>query len=386
MSEYQFYQFQAVDQPLTDRQMKQLRAISTRADITPTSFVNVYQWGDLKADPLELVQRYFDAHLYVANWGTRCLMLKVPRGLVDVQAARQYQTDETMFVRTSKKNVVFVFESNDEEYEDWDSGEGWLASLLPLRDDLMQGDLRSLYLGWLSGIREGSDAMEPPVPPGMSRLSGPLQTLVDFLRLDAHLLAAVAQNDTASPPGGPSSGDFADWVASLAASEKDDLIAQLLSGEEHPSHLLAPLRQRFQKEWNRTNRSSLTAATQPRRTAGQISEVGKVLTEESRRREAERKARAEAKRKRTEAAKRKKYLEELAPKAETIWRKVESLLQTTIPRDYDRAVKWLQDLRDLARTSSSDTKTWEERVRGLRRQHSRKPSLLKRFDDAGFPR
>ena len=387
MSEYQYYQFQAVDRPLTDRQMKELRAISTRAEITPTSFVNVYNWGDLKANPLGLVQRYFDAHLYVANWGTRCLMLKVPRNLVDVRAARQYRTDETMSVCADKKNVVFVFESNDEEYEDWDSGEGWLASLLPLRDDLMQGDLRSLYLGWLSGIREESDAMEPPVPPGMSRLSGPLQTLADFLRLDAHLLAAAAQNDMASPPGGPAAADVADWVAGLAASEKDDLIAQLLSGEEHPSHLLAPLRQRFQKQWSRTNRLSSPAAAQSRRTAPQLSEAGKVLAEQSRRREAERKARAEAKRQRTEAAKRKKYLEELAPKAETIWRKVESLLQTTIPRDYDQAVKWLGDLRDLAQTSlPSDSQTWEERVHGLRRQHARKRNLLKRFDDAGFPR
>jgi hypothetical protein len=387
MSEYQYYQFQAVDRPLTDRQMKELRAISTRAEITPTSFVNAYHWGSLKADPFKLVQRYFDAHLYVANWGTRCLMLKVPRELVDVRTAGRYKTNETMFVRANKKDVVFVFESNDEEGEDWDSGEGWLASLLPLRDDLMQGDLRSLYLGWLSGICQQSDAMEPPVPPGMGRLSGSLQALADFLRLDARLLAAAAQDDTASPPGGPSSGDLADWVARLAASEKDDLIAQLISGEEHPSHLLAPLRQRFQEAWSRANRLSSPAAAQPGRTAGQLFEAAKASAEQCHRRDTERKARAEAKRQRTEAAKRKAYLEELAPKAETIWRKVESLLQTTIRRDYDQAVKWLRDLRDLAQTSlPSKTKTWEERVRGLRRQHARKPSLLKRFDDAGFPR
>jgi hypothetical protein len=173
----------------------------------------------------------------------------------------------------------------------------------------------------------------------------------------------------------------------LTASEKDDLIVRLLSAEEHPSHLLAPLRQRFQKQWSRTNRSSSPAAAQPRRTAAQLFEAGKVLAEESRRRDAQRRARAAAKRQRTEAAERKRYLEELAPKAETIWRKVESLLQTTIPRDYDQAVKWLGDLRDLAQTSlPSDTKTWEERLRGLRRQHARKRNLLKRFDEAGFPR
>ena len=81
------------------------------------------------------------------------------------------------------------------------------------------------------------------------------------------------------------------------------------------------------------------------------------------------KARAEAKRKRAEVAERKKYLEELVPKADKTWRKVELLLETTIQRDYDEAVRWLRDLRDLAEMSLCGTETWEERVRALRRRH-----------------
>jgi hypothetical protein len=40
MSEYQYYEFRAVDRPLRDDEMRELRAIYTRADITPTSFTN----------------------------------------------------------------------------------------------------------------------------------------------------------------------------------------------------------------------------------------------------------------------------------------------------------------------------------------------------------
>jgi hypothetical protein len=40
MSEYQYYEFQAIDRPLTERQMDELRKLSTRAEITPTSFTN----------------------------------------------------------------------------------------------------------------------------------------------------------------------------------------------------------------------------------------------------------------------------------------------------------------------------------------------------------
>ena len=46
MSEYQYYEFLALDRPLTEKQRAELRSISTRAEITATRFVNEYQWGD----------------------------------------------------------------------------------------------------------------------------------------------------------------------------------------------------------------------------------------------------------------------------------------------------------------------------------------------------
>jgi hypothetical protein len=42
MSEYQYYEFLAIDRPLTEDEMKVLRALSTRAAITPVSFANEY--------------------------------------------------------------------------------------------------------------------------------------------------------------------------------------------------------------------------------------------------------------------------------------------------------------------------------------------------------
>ncbi len=57
MSEYQYYEFQAIDRPLDQAAQQALRAISSRARITPTSFTNHYEWGDLKADPRDLVVR-----------------------------------------------------------------------------------------------------------------------------------------------------------------------------------------------------------------------------------------------------------------------------------------------------------------------------------------
>ncbi|RPJ59039.1 MAG: hypothetical protein EHM23_15470 [Acidobacteria bacterium] len=78
MSEYQYYEFQAIDRPLTSREMEELRRYSTRAEITPTRFRNEYNWGDFKGNSQEWIKKYFDAFLYFANWGTRILRLKIP--------------------------------------------------------------------------------------------------------------------------------------------------------------------------------------------------------------------------------------------------------------------------------------------------------------------
>jgi hypothetical protein len=68
MSEYQYYEFQAIDRRLSDKEMQALRSHSTRAQITPTSFVNEYSFGSFKGDEDAWMDKYFDAFLYVANY------------------------------------------------------------------------------------------------------------------------------------------------------------------------------------------------------------------------------------------------------------------------------------------------------------------------------
>src|SRR5947199_2761633 len=94
MSEYQYYEFQAVDRPLSKREMAELRALSTRATITPTRFVNFYNWGNFRGNPSALMETYFDAFVYVANWGTHELMLRLPRRLLDPGTASRYCVGE----------------------------------------------------------------------------------------------------------------------------------------------------------------------------------------------------------------------------------------------------------------------------------------------------
>ena len=50
-SEYEYYEFLALDRPLTSKQREELRQLSTRAEITATRFTNEYHWGNFRGDP-----------------------------------------------------------------------------------------------------------------------------------------------------------------------------------------------------------------------------------------------------------------------------------------------------------------------------------------------
>ncbi|MCD8534082.1 MAG: hypothetical protein LR011_04530 [Verrucomicrobia bacterium] len=67
MSTHQFYEFQAIDKRLTDEEMGVLRSLSTKAQISATRFVNVYNYGDFRGNVGTWMNEYFDAHLHIAS-------------------------------------------------------------------------------------------------------------------------------------------------------------------------------------------------------------------------------------------------------------------------------------------------------------------------------
>ena len=248
MSEYQYYDFKAIDRALTRAEMTALRSISTRAVITSTSFTNHYEWGDLKADPLKLLAEYFDAFVYVANWGTRELCFRLPQELVDAKQLKAMLPGKTASVRSSGQFVIVAFESEVELDDDWDDGTGWMGSLVSLRSDLLRGDFRCLYLRWLLCLQnEGfsGDALEPPVPAGLRELSAPLDSLIEFLGINEDLIE-VAASASELLRAGPSRKELVAWIRGLPEKEKDGLLADALT--ESDERWRIELLRRFQHE------------------------------------------------------------------------------------------------------------------------------------------
>ncbi|MGH9448195.1 MAG: hypothetical protein ACRD3O_21115 [Terriglobia bacterium] len=373
MSEYQYYEFQAIDRPLTEDQMRELRSISSRAHITPTGFTNVYNFGDFKGNPARLVEKHFDAFLYLANWGTHKLTLRLPRQALDLEQAQCYCAGESASARVKGEFLILDF-SSDDEGGDWEEGEGQLSSLIPLRADIAGGDYRALYVAWLlcaQNEESEDDATEPPCPPGLRTLSAPLRAFADFLRVDDDLIEAAAAGS--APLVELSLGeDFERWVSALPDPEKTALLVDVAKASE--SHVRVQLVRRFRAARESTSHSS--SAAQPRR-VGEILALAQKLDEERNRKEAMQRARRE----REAAVARESYLDGLAEHEPDTWAKIDTLIATKRPDDYDQAVQLLKDLSDMGLRSGRSEEI-QGRIGQLRQQHLYKQSFLRRLDRA----
>ena len=374
MSEYQYYDFKSIDHALTKAEMAALRAISTRAIITTTSFTNHYEWGDLKADPLKLLEKYFDAFVYVTNWGTRELHLRLTQELIDFKHLKSILPGKSTRVRSAGQFVVVSFESEVESDDDWDDGTGWMSSLMSLRSDLLRGDLRCLYLGWLMCAQDeefSGEVLEPPVPAGLRELSAPLDSLIEFLGIDGDLVE-VAASASAPLKEGPSRKELATWVRGLPANERDDLLVDFLS--EPSERYRLEFLQRFQRE----NAVAASHGATVRRTVKDLLKASRVRAEERVRQLSAKRAADEARKKAKDEADRAVYLEGLAKREKAVWKQVEEYIEQRQPKAYERAVILLVDLHDLAIRQEDET-GFQWTMEELRKTHSAKGAFLRRL-------
>jgi len=240
MSEHQYYEFAAIDRPLTRAEMAELRAVSTRAVITPGGFVNHYEWGDLKADPADWMRRYFDAFVHTANWCSCRLALRVPLSTFGKSELKPFATRYSLTLEAGDDYWIFDWALDESENYDRfaeDDGSGWMRRLAPLRDELLRGDLRPLYLGWLAGAASGElreEALEPEVPRGLPELSPPQQALVEFLAIDPDMIEAAAAGSTRVLQADDAEAHHIDaWLGKWSREEMAAVLKLIMQGQGH---------------------------------------------------------------------------------------------------------------------------------------------------------
>ncbi|MDR0218327.1 MAG: hypothetical protein LBI71_05500 [Enterobacteriaceae bacterium] len=160
MSVYQFYHFERLDGVLSSQQKASLRTLSSRAEISSSHFTVHYNYGDLKAEPADLMISYFDIGFFYADWGQVVFYLKVP---VDAIPPAFMCIDDGEFVECEKRGsyLLFTFSRNEmDEYINEDEIKDYLDYLVELRTELMEGDYRLLYLHWLRSAFEGDDTLD----------------------------------------------------------------------------------------------------------------------------------------------------------------------------------------------------------------------------------
>ncbi len=376
MSEYQYYEFRAIDRPLIAAQMEELRSFSGRAQITPTSFVNEYSYGSFKGDADAWMQEYFDAHLYVANWGTHLLMLALPACLLDQDAAAPYFVGDCVSVVEANGKVILSFLSEAEDGGGWEDGEGQLEAVIGVRAELERGDLRALYIGWLLCAQNGDlddDALEPPVPPGLGNLSESQENLVEFLRVDEDLLHVAAQASSEAVESTLAVAEVATWLHYVAVQAKDDALAKLIVDDDFGP--VRALRQRLVKE-----RRPAVNMDAGRRTVRDLLDAAEAWAEEREINEARARAEKQEREARAAAAAREAHLHSLEGRERELWMEVEQLVSTKQAKSYDQAVQIVRDLRDLDIRNGGGA--FAMKLSAFQSTHASKKALIERLRKA----
>jgi hypothetical protein len=373
MSEYQYYEFQAIDRPLDEADRRALRAISTRARITATSFTNTYEWGDLKGDPTTFMERWFDLHLYLSNWGSRRLMIRLPASLVDrTRVKALLRNVDSAQLLAKGDHLILDIHRDEVEGEEWDDGTGWLAALAPLRADLLAGDMRLFYLLWLTAVEEGNiedDEAEPL--PGLGPVTPALEACVQFLAIDPDLVQVAAER-VADPGLADLSGPAVRRaITAMPEAKKTKLLLRLF---ENASRAAAELR----AELRQIPPPEASASPGMLRSAGELLARAEAIRLARAQAAAERAAMAKAREAKAAEKVRQARLDALARRGESVWQEVELEIERRNALGYDRAVALLIDLKALTEQRSTPA-DFAERLAAIRNRHARKPRFLERL-------
>jgi len=370
MSEYQYYRFERLNGCLSANQRQALCSISSRAEITHTSFSVFYHYSDLKAEPVEVMQNYFDIGFYYANWGNIDAYIKLPLGtLPDAFLAVADDYNLTVYSSDDAQLLIFSLEEYYEYFDDEDA-DSFFQYLAELREELIAGDYRLLYFPWLKRTQHDDKAVPLPLIHFDFKKLTPAQlafvALFDLPTVSIRALALLLRE-------APSHTDTkavltpADWVGQLSVANKDNLLCELFkSGHLSRSQALSLI-----KKQQNTQASDFQYWLVPSMLetytglAAQQIEQEKLQAEEQR---------IEQARITKENQLNQRYLER-----DAVWSRVEKEASRACASGYDNASALLHELSE-AYSFKSEQSTFSTSYQRFVRRHQNRKALLRRLE------
>ena len=368
MSEYQYYKFERLDGYLEAKARQALRIISSRAEISTTSFQVYYTYGDLKAEPTELMLNYFDIGFYYANWGSIYSYIKLPIGTVPdallgfaSDGLEVYECDEWQL-------LVFSIEEYDEYFDDEDA-EDFFQSLVALRGALMLGDWRVIYLMWLKEC-DYNDELEriPLIQFDFQHLSEELQAFSGLYDIPLAWVKALAMvlNAQSSHQAKQAQFQFDVWLNNLTEADKHTLLSTLFEQGQLTRHQALILTRKEPSNKDEAYQYWLT----PDAITPYIEQAQSQLQQEQ--------AKALAKKMAVEKAE--NALTDIYAQREYYWQQTQEQAERTCASGYKAASRYLHQLNE-AYQLKGDSPAFEQRFKRFIVANNSRKALLKRLND-----
>jgi hypothetical protein len=251
MSEYQWVEFRAVDGPLDDAALEFMHQQSTRAEISRWSFTNEYHFGNFRGDVMRMMRRGYDVHVHYTNFGLRRVCFRIPDGFSNANSLERYLLEYELEWHPDDGGtggVLSLEPEGDAGTWDWmEDVESLASDLVPIREMLIAGDFRPLYITHVA-FNYDDDALEPPVPAGLQKEHYALDRLCSFYEIDSDLVSVAAE---ASPELEPAESDnqlIREWLKRLSKADLAANLENCLSEPNRfPSQLLRSIRTEFAK-------------------------------------------------------------------------------------------------------------------------------------------
>ncbi|MBY8104905.1 hypothetical protein KW487_19875 [Vibrio fluvialis] len=370
MSEYQYYKFERLDGYLDAKARQALRSISSRAEISATSFQVYYTYSDLKAEPSELILKYFDIGFYYADWGSIDAYIKLPAGTLP-EALLGFSSDGLHVHENDEwQLLIFSLEEYDEYFDD-EHADDFFQYLAGLRCGLMQGDWRLVYFMWLKAFDFNDDVEQMPlIQFDFEHLSEELQAFAALYDIPLALVKALAMVLSEQPSHQAKQTQFTldAWLHNLSEAEKDTLLRTLFEQGQLTRHQALALTRKEPANTDEIYQYWLTPAV----ISPFIEQAQSQLQQEQ--------AAALAKKLAIEKAEKEKALTDIYNQREHYWQQSQEQADRTCASGYDAASRYLHQLFD-AYQFKADEAAFEQRFKRFVVANNSRKALLNRLSD-----